>query len=36
MKEIIHMSKKELDRHHIIQKVIDKEITQKKAAELLK
>ena len=35
MKEIIEMSERELDRHHIIQKVVDKQITQKKAAELL-
>ena len=35
MKEIVEMSKKELDRYHIIQKVIEKQITQKKAAELL-
>ena len=29
------MSKKEIDRHHIIQQLLDNQITQKKAAELL-
>jgi hypothetical protein len=35
MQEIIQMSKKELDRAHIIRKLLDRQITQQKAAELL-
>jgi hypothetical protein len=35
MQEIVEMSKKELDRHHIIKKLLSKQLTQKKAAELL-
>jgi hypothetical protein len=35
MQEIMEMSKKELDRNCIMQKLLDKQITQKKAAELL-
>lgn len=35
MQEIIQMSKKELDRAHIIRKLLDRQITQTKAAELL-
>jgi Helix-turn-helix domain len=35
MQEIIQMSKKELDRVHVIRKLLDKQITQHKAAELL-
>jgi hypothetical protein len=35
MQEVVEMSKKELDRHHIIKKLIDKQITQKKAAQLM-
>lgn len=36
MQEILEMSKKELDRLHVIKKLLDKQITQKKAAEVLK
>ena len=35
MREIMQMSKKELNRVHIIRKLLDKQITQSKAAELL-
>jgi hypothetical protein len=35
VKEILEMSKKELDRYHVIKKLLDKQITQKKAAEVL-
>jgi Helix-turn-helix domain len=35
MQEILEMSKKEIDRLHILQKLLEKQITQKKAAELL-
>lgn len=36
MGEILNMSKKEIDRYTIIQKVLNKELTQKKAAKLLR
>jgi hypothetical protein len=35
MSEVVEMSNKELHRYNIVQKVIEKQITQKKAAELL-
>lgn len=35
MEEVVQMSQKELFRHHIFKKLIDKELTQKKAAEIL-
>jgi transposase len=35
MQEIIQMSNKELDRVHVIRKLVDKQITQRKAAKLL-
>jgi Helix-turn-helix domain len=35
MKEILEMSKKEIDRYKILQKLLEKQITQTKAAELL-
>jgi hypothetical protein len=35
MQEILEMSKKELDKYYIIKKLLDKQITQKKAAEML-
>lgn len=35
MKEILQMSEKEIDRHHIIKQVLDRKINQAKAAELL-
>jgi hypothetical protein len=36
MEELIAMSSKELDRLTILQKVVDKELKQKEAANLLK
>lgn len=36
MEELIEMSKKELDRLQLLQKVLDRQLTQKKAAEVLK
>jgi hypothetical protein len=36
MGETWNMNKKEIDRYEIIQRVINKQITQIKAAELLK
>lgn len=35
MEEILQMSEKEIDRYHIVRQVIDKQITQIKAAELI-
>lgn len=35
MEEILQMSEKEIDRYHIIRQVLDKQITQIKAAELI-
>lgn len=35
MQEIVEMSKKELDRHMILEKILDKQISQKKGAQLL-
>ena len=35
MEEVIEMTQKELFRHHIFKKLVEKELTQKKAAEIL-
>jgi hypothetical protein len=35
MKEILEMSKNEIDRYHIIKKLVDHQINQKKAEEML-
>ena len=35
MEELLEMSKKELDRYHILQKVKEKQLTQKQAAKFL-
>ena len=36
MKEILEMSKNEIEKYHLLQQVIEKKISQIKAAELLK